>query len=109
MFIIDEEPKFTHTVKAQVPVDGGFKEQSFKATFRVLPPEEIDKFDLTSTEGSSDFLRRVIVGLDDVAGPDKKPISYSDELRDKVIALPYARAALATGYFKAIAGARTGN
>jgi hypothetical protein len=108
MFTIQDDPQFTHTVKVQVPVDGGFKAQEFKATFRVVPPEETDRHDLHTTEGSTAFLRRVIVSLDDI-GADGQILPYSDELRDRVLARPYARTALATTYFKAIAGARAGN
>lgn len=109
MFTVEDNPTFKHRVEVMVPVDGGFSKSSFGATFRVLPPEELDKFDLTTNEGSSEFLRAVIVELDDIVGPDKKPIPYCDELREKMLAFTYARAGMAKTYFKAIGGARSGN
>lgn len=109
MFKIVEEPTFTHDVTARVPVDGGFAEETFKATFRVIDPEEVDSFVLTTTEGSTAFLRRVIKRLDDLADAEKHPIEYSDEVRDAALRLPWARAALARTYFAAISGAKAGN
>ena len=109
MFIIDDNPTFQHKVVARKPVDGGFKEEAFKVTFNLLPAEEQDTYDLTTTEGSTSFLRRVIASIDDVAGADGKLLPYSDELRDKLIAMPFVRAAIARGYFEAITGARAGN
>lgn len=109
MFTITDEPTFTHPVTARVPVDGGFAEETFKATFRVIGPEEKDTFDLLTTEGSTAFLRRVIVRLDEIADAEKKPVEWSDQVRDAVLRLPWARAALARTYFTAISGAKAGN
>ena len=109
MFIVDDNPTFTHTVKATVPIDGGFREETFKVTYAVIAADEIEQIDLATVAGSTDFLRRVIVGLDDIAGSDKKVIPYSNELRDRVLTLPWARRAIAAGYFEAINKARTGN
>lgn len=88
MFKVTREPKFTHPVKVCVPVDGGHREETFKATFRVIP---IDDFsDTTTLEGQQELLRKVIFSLDDLIGDDEKPAPYSDELRDQLIAVPYA-------------------
>lgn len=109
MFKIAAEPTFRHEVSAKVPVDGGFETQKFKATFRVIAPEEIDGYDLAETKASSDFLRRVVVRLDEIAAADGEPIEWNDAALEAVLRLPWARAALARGYFSAIAGAATGN
>lgn len=109
MFTIAKEPTFTHEVTARMPVDGGFREESFKATFRVIDPEEAQAFDLTTTEGSSGFLKRVVVKLHEIGDAEGKPIEWSDEVLAAVLRLPWARAALARTYFGAIAGAKAGN
>lgn len=109
MFKVDDDPQFTHTVEALVPVDGGHEKQPFKATFRVLDPEDGDGYDLNSTAGSTDFLKRVVVHLDELEGADGKPRPYSDGLRDRLLKLPYVRAALARAYFTAVTKATVGN
>jgi hypothetical protein len=109
MFVLDADPQFTHTVKVKVPDDGGYRDESFQATFRVIPAEEAATFDLTSGAASADFLRRAIVHMDGLVTVDREPVSYNDAVRDQVLGLPYARAALGRTYFEAIQGARAGN
>jgi len=109
MFIVDDNPRFTHSVTAMAPIDGGFEPQEFKVTYRVMDAAEFEKLDLNTREGSDAFLRKVVVGLDDIAGADRKALPYSDQLRDKVIRLPWARKAIVQGYFKAIAKSVEGN
>jgi hypothetical protein len=109
MFVIETEPKFTHTVKVSVPVDGGYEDQTLTARYRVLRTEEFNSLDLSTGAGHADFLRKAIISLDDIAGADKKPIPYSDALRDQLLSLNYVRQALSKAYFEAVSGARAGN
>lgn len=109
MFKIIENPTFTHTVRVMVPIDGGHREETLKATYKVLTTDEVNGYDLSDSASSRDFLRTALVKLDDIADADGKPIPYSDEVRDQVLALPYARIALGRGYFEAVSKARTGN
>lgn len=109
MFTVTKEPRFTHDVTARVPTDGGFREETCKATFRVIDPEEAGAFDLMTTEGSTGFLKRVVVRIEDIADAEGKPIEWSDDVRDAVLRLPWARSALARTYFSAVAGAKAGN
>ena len=75
----------------------------------VVDPARLDGHDLRTTEGSTAFLKDVLVKLDDIADETGSPLSWSDEVRDAVLCLPYARTALAAAYFKAMVGAREGN
>lgn len=102
MFRVDPNPQFTHEVKISVPVNGGFAPQSFKATFRVLDAGEAAAFDLTDADGSTDFLRRVLVSLDDIVDANDAQVPYNDQLRDQLLGLPYVRLALARTYFDAL-------
>ncbi|MCA0245789.1 MAG: hypothetical protein LCH93_04145 [Proteobacteria bacterium] len=90
---------FKHRVAVQVPVDGGHKEETFKATFRLLDAAAIEDFDLGSVEGTSDFLRAVIVDMDELVKEDNTPDQYCDDLRDKIILFTPARVALVRAYF----------
>lgn len=109
MFIVTHEPQFTHSVTVRVPVDGGYEDQKCKATFRVLPVEEAGAFDLTDGAASTAFLRRVVVSMDELEGPDKQPVQWNDGVRDGLFSLPYVRSALTRTYFAAVGGARLGN
>ncbi|MEL7706593.1 hypothetical protein AAG593_09255 [Citromicrobium bathyomarinum] len=109
MFKIVEDVTFTRPVTAYRPEGEKQVEETFSATFRVVPPEEADEFDLFATKGSTEFLKRVIVRLDDVGDAQGTPIDYSDEVRDQVLRLPWARNALARTYFEEVRGAKLGN
>lgn len=107
MFKITNEPQFTHSVIACVPVDGGFDEQSFKATFRVLDADKLGTDG--SVQGQIEDLRRLIVKLDDLVDEQGQPVPYSDALRDQLIGLPYVRIALVEAYTRGVTKAKSGN
>lgn len=109
MFNVDEETTFTHTATIMVPVDGGHREDTITATFRVVPIDEVEKFDLATTSGNTSFLKAVLVKLDDLIDRHKKPVPYTDEIRDHVLNLPHARVGLTRCYFAAIGRAKEGN
>ncbi len=109
MFKIADNPTFTVTVPVFVPTDGGHRKETFKATFAVVPTDEVARFDLADEKSTREFLARAIVSLGDIAGEDDQPIPYSDELRDRVLSLPYARLALARAYFDSVTKVRAGN
>lgn len=111
MFIVATNPQFTHTVPILVPSDGGHLNQSLKVTFRVVDSDEehAEKFDLATIAGSIGFCREVIVSLDDLVDADNKPMSYSDEIRDRLLKVPYIRTAIARAYYEAMTKATVGN
>ena len=108
-FKLISDPTFSRTVKIKVPVDGGFEDQSIKATFRVLSAETIEKAELATGQGSTKFLKDVLVKLDDIVGEDGQPVPYSDKLRDQIIQLPYVRRPLHDEFFAGIQGGGGGN
>lgn len=109
MLKIADEATFTRVVKISVPVDGGHREDTVKATFRVIDQEETAGFSLAKPDQLKAFLARIIVKLDDLADASGNPLPYSDELRDRITGKLYVSNALAKEYFVAIAGAREGN
>ncbi len=109
MFVYDPRPTFTHTVKVRVPVDGGFEDQDFKATFEVLPTDEIKKYDLDDRDDSTAFLVRIVQGMDDLIGKDDQPVPYNHQVRDVLLRQLYVRKALVRTYFSAVSGAQAGN
>jgi hypothetical protein len=109
MFKLASEPTFRAKLSARVPIDGGSRRETFEATYRVLTIEKIAEFDLTTPEGTTAFIKAALVELHDIADEQGNPVEYSDQVRDQVINLPYARSAITQGYFDAVAGARKGN
>ncbi|MFD1914113.1 hypothetical protein [Halodurantibacterium flavum] len=105
MLKISKNPEFTHKVRVRVPVDGGYSDQEFKARFRVLPWDEVEKLDRNPTEQ----LRQIWIGWEDIADDQGVPVPYSDAVRDQLAALLYVRVALLSAYSDAISGARRGN
>uniref|UniRef100_A4WS46 Uncharacterized protein n=1 Tax=Cereibacter sphaeroides (strain ATCC 17025 / ATH 2.4.3) TaxID=349102 RepID=A4WS46_CERS5 len=109
MFKIVADPRFTHVVPVLVPVDGGHVEQTFRATFRVLPTTEADRHELTTTAGMDAFLRAIVVGLEDIEDEEGRPLPYSDGLRDRVLDPIYVKLAVLRAYNAALGKARAGN
>jgi hypothetical protein len=108
-FKLKSNPTFKHKVKIMTPVDGGHREESVQTTFNVLSTEELKDYDLATPEGTSDFLRRIIVKIDDIEGEDGQALPWSDELRDQLLVMPHVRMALSQSYFTAVSKARRGN
>lgn len=107
MFILSENPRFTHAVKVMTPVDGGHKVEEFKATFLVVDVHSLG--DTNSLDGQTELLQRVVVGLEDIVDDAKKPIPFSDEFRDRLIGIPYIRAGLVQTYLAAVIKSAVGN
>jgi hypothetical protein len=109
MFKIVADPTFTRAVPVQVPVDGGHRVETIKATFRAVRLSEQAALDLDKSEDTRVFLEAAIVKLDDLANEAGEPIPYSDSVRDQVLSLTYARVALITSYIEAVSKAKAGN
>lgn len=109
MFKLTSNPTFTRTVTINIPVDGGFKEETFEATFRALPISQFKEFDVGTLEGQEGFLRKVIAKLGDITDEAGKPVPYNDKLRDEMIDFSFIRAPLMKSYEQGIMGARAKN
>ncbi len=109
MFKIVSDPQFTHDVPVMVPVDGGHREDLLRTRFRQLRDDEMASADFETTEGIKSILRAAIVSFEDVVDDADKHIPMSDELREKLLAVPYIRIGLANAYGRAMAKARLGN
>lgn len=109
MFKVNSNPTFTHEVEIKTPVDGGFKTETIKTTFRLLPDDVTLSFNTRDPEGQKDFVRAIVVKMDGLVDEKDKPLDYNDELRDRVIAIPYVRQGMFNAYVRAISAARLGN
>jgi hypothetical protein len=104
MLNIDRDPVFTTTVTVQLP---GNQPETFKARFRVLPIDAAEN--LATAAGAHDFLVRAIDSLDDIEDDDGKALPYSEDLRERLLAMPDVRGALAAAYFRGVEEAARGN
>lgn len=111
MFQVLKNPTFKHAVKVKVPVDGGFKDQTFKAEFRVMTDDEMAAHRLDSIEAMKAYIRDFLVGLEGVFDDQKPPqqIPYNSDLREQLIGLPFVRRALIDTYVAALTGETRGN
>ena len=109
MFVLDPNPKFTHPVTVQVPVDGGHDTQTFKVTYRVLGEAALADYDLNDRESSTRFLADVVVGFEDVRDANEQPVPFSDRARDALVDLPFVRVPMVKSYFDAVYKAKLGN
>jgi len=107
MFKITTEPKFTHPVTVCVPVDGGFKEQTFPVTFRVLPMDQLQQEE--GSAGQIETLRKVVVHMGELVDENDQPISYSDDIRDQLIQFSFVRLAILKKYIEAMSKMKAGN
>jgi len=101
-----QRPTFKHRITAKVPIDGGHRDEVFEVRYQLASTPDAD---LSSDPLKDDFLRDVVVEIYDMVDEAGQPLSWSDEVRDQVFALPWARMAILTGYFTAIMGARAKN
>lgn len=108
-FRIIDNPTFTHKVSIRVPVDGGFETQSVDCTYKVIPADQLETYDLAMGKGTKDFLTDAIEKLGDVVGENGEPLTYNDALRDRLLTLPYVRAGLVQGYYEGVTAGRLGN
>lgn len=106
MFKVSSEPRFTHTVTACVPVDGGHENMTFKCTFRVVPLEQLGGED---NETQAESLKKIVTHMDDLLDDADQPLPYSDAIRDKLIEVPYVRYAMMQTYLAAVTKTKAGN
>ena len=109
MFKLISDLTFTHTVPVQVPTSDGHEEQSLKASYRVIGDDKLGAFDMSDTAQMKECLRAILVRLDDVTGADDQPLTYSDEVREQLIDLPFVRLALVKGYYRGVYSTTLGN
>lgn len=109
MFKVVSDRTFTHDVEVLTPVDGGFEKQTFKATFALLPLDEVKEVDTNDFDDVTIFLKKAVRNMSELIDADSQPMPYSDVLRDRLIQQPDTRTALMRTYRKAVFKAAEGN
>ena len=109
MFKVATKPTFTHDVPVFVPVDNGHVEMPLRTKFRVMDDSEAVAIDYSSRDGIPMFLDRAVVGFEDLVDDSDQPMTCTDLVRTKVLALPFVRIALFKAYTAAVTKAKLGN
>lgn len=102
MFKLVQSPEFSHDVPVMVPVDGGHEEQSLRIRFRVADGIE-------SSGSVDDLLDRIVVRAENLVDDAGKPIEWSDEIRQRLLKMPFVRVAIMDAYRTAVTKVRAGN
>lgn len=108
-FVLTDEPTFTHDVDVETPVDGGFRKETMKVTYRVIEPDELESHDLSTPKGMETFLRAVVAEISGIIDGQKQKVPWSDAVFKQLLIRPWARRALWKGYFKGVNGGLEGN
>ena len=95
----------TRTFTAPVHVG----DESFTARFHSLSDEELQPFDGPGADKQKEFLRRSVATLDGLLGDDDKPLPYSTEVLEQMIAYPDLRVAMLLAYNDGLYRAKAGN
>lgn len=105
MFKVTKNP----IVTVPVPLIVNDEDQSFTATFEILPSARIQPGALDTDEAQTQLLVDATRDLADLVGADDKPIGFSRELLDAVIGRFDSRQALLTAYMEACQETIRGN
>lgn len=108
MFVMKPDPEFTVTAEGRMPGENG-EPFSFRPTFVALSSTDQATYDMATEAGTLSFLRRTLVGLDDVVGADDKPVPFNDDTREWLLDQIHTRGALVRAYFAGVYGAQLGN
>jgi hypothetical protein len=102
----EQRRTFIREIHVQQPKDSAFRSFSFRAEFLDIRQAEIDAIIEDSDYADRDLLRKVLVGWQDIVGPDKQPVPFSEEVREQLIERPWVRTPMVRVYFEVINGGR---
>lgn len=108
MFTLALRAEFTHTVPVMTPVDGTHREDTFRARFAVVSAEEQADL-LSANDDGETFLRKIVIGIEDVVDAEGKPVAFSPELLTTMLGLRWVRLGLIAAYSRAVTKIKTGN
>lgn len=109
MFTLATERTFSWPVTVKVPVDGGqFADAPFDCTYKLVEQDELEAV-IAGKVREADFLMKTVVGWKGVHDAAGAELPFSLEALERMVRIPYARSAMMTGYYEAMAGARRKN
>ncbi|AUG53939.1 hypothetical protein [Thalassospira marina] len=110
-FVLRENHTFKRKIEVKVPNDnGGFTAQSFMATFDAIDSEEAEQlYEDADTHKDRVLLRRVFIDCDGIKDEEGNVETFSDDLRETLIKIPYVALPLITEFWKGLSGQKTKN
>lgn len=112
MFVISQTPTYKWSVSIETPVSPGKREvETFDAEFKRLPQSEIEALvdQLGDTITNRELARTVVVGWGGIVDKDKNEVSYSEEMRDRLLDIPAVANCVVKAWLESLAGAKTKN
>lgn len=109
MFKVLSKPVFKTEVEVVTPEAHAARRETFTAHFRVEDAKTLNTFNLASEEGTTAFLRKVLVQADDLAGEDGEPLPWSEDVKEALLNHIPARIALLKAYNAGMTEAREKN
>lgn len=102
MFKVVKQYAFKAVVTVRVPNEHGkYSVQTFTAHFQVLPQAELNELFAKNSTVDVPLLKRVLTGWEpDLVDENGEPLPFSEETRDAIINIPFARAGLVDTYFE---------
>lgn len=105
MFKIEQNLTYTWPVEVFAPRDGGkYQKGTFTAEFKALAQDQIDSIlaDLRDGRPDTDFALECLIGWKGVQDADGSELAFSDEAKEKLLNIPYARTAVVQAFFESI-------
>lgn len=108
MFVFEENPEFDWPVRVEIPVDGGFVWQEFKARFKTLPEADVlAKDEYTDLEAfltsEVDRIAKVLVGWEGVrVEGGGRDLLFNEANRDKLLKMRNVRIGVTRAYLEAV-------
>lgn len=109
LFILKDTYEFSASVTVKVPEgDGKHVEQVFKGRFKVLSVDDIQALtkDLSGDQADAEVLRSAWIGWSELVDEKNAPVPFSEDMRDRLLSVPFVRAGAAAAYVRAIGGAK---
>src|SRR5262245_3305421 len=107
MFKITREHTYRTNVTVKKPIDGGFEEAELEVEFKCMTHWRRDEI---VAAGNGKVLQEALVKVHSPIGDaEGRPLTWSDDVRDQLLDIPYVSAALVKAYFATIQGAPAGN
>lgn len=107
MFRVIEDPQFVEDVRVEVPDGDGWRQEVLRTRFRALKVSDVNA--LAEDGGVNALLDRAVVGFEDLADADGRPVPGDGEWRDRLLDYAFVRIALIRAFHDAQAGLRPGN
>ena len=109
-FVIAPEHRFKRRIDVRVPSDGGFRSESFTATFAAIETDTARTiYESEDPEKDRLLLERVFVAVEGIVDEGGTSLEDSPDLRARLARVPYVALPLVETYWQALSGGKAKN